>query len=156
VTDIVDSATRRRMMQGIRSRDTQPELLVRRGLHSRGFRYVLGGRGLPGRPDLVFPSRAVVVFVHGCFWHRHLGCRFAYAPSTRIDFWTSKFEANVRRDHRQQAQLRELGWKVLIVWECELRTDSEAVIEELRATILQSAKPDPAKLPIYRRNRPHQ
>jgi DNA mismatch endonuclease (patch repair protein) len=131
VTDIVDAATRRRMMQGIRSRDTKPELLVRRGLHSRGFRYVLGGRELPGRPDLVFPSKASVVFVHGCFWHRHQGCRYAYMPSTRIDFWLAKFEANIRRDNLQQQQLTELGWRVNIVWECELRADSEKVIENL-------------------------
>ena len=131
MTDIVDAATRRRMMQGIRSRDTKPELLVRRGLHSRGFRYVLGGRELPGRPDLVFPSKASVVFVHGCFWHRHQGCRYAYMPSTRIDFWLAKFEANIRRANLQQQQLTELGWRVIIVWECELRADSEKVIENL-------------------------
>lgn len=131
MTDIVDAATRRRMMQGIRSRDTKPELLVRRGLHARGFRYVLGGRELPGRPDLVFPSRASVVFVHGCFWHRHQGCRYAYMPSTRTDFWLAKFEANIRRDNLQQQQLTEMGWRVITVWECELRADSEKVIENL-------------------------
>lgn len=155
MTDIVDAATRRRMMQGIRGRDTKPELLVRRGLHSRGFRYVLGGRDLPGRPDLVFPSKAVVIFVHGCFWHRHPGCRFACVPGTRMEFWMSKFEANVRRDDRQQEQLRELGWKVLIVWECELRTDSEAVIEHLRDTLSRSTKLAPADLPLPRKNGPH-
>ena len=131
MTDIVDAATRRRMMQGIRSRDTKPELLVRRGLHTRGFRYVLGGRNLPGRPDLVFPSKAAVVFVHGCFWHRHQGCRFAYVPSTRTAFWLEKFEATVRRDHLQQQQLTGLGWRVITIWECELRADGENVIENL-------------------------
>lgn len=123
------------MMQGIRGRDTKPELLVRKGLHSRGFRYLLGGRGLPGRPDLVFPSRAAVVFVHGCFWHRHPGCKFAYVPGTRTDFWLAKFKANVRRDLLQQQQLRELGWRVIIVWECELRANSEKVIENLAETL---------------------
>jgi DNA mismatch endonuclease (patch repair protein) len=154
VTDIVDAATRRRIMQGIRGRDTKPELLVRKGLHALGLRYVLGGRGLPGRPDLVFPSRAVVIFVHGCFWHRHAGCKFAYAPGTRTDFWMTKFEANIRRDHRQQEQLRELGWKVVIVWECELRADGEAVIENLRETLSGSANRRAAGLALPRKHRP--
>jgi DNA mismatch endonuclease (patch repair protein) len=155
VTDIVDAATRRRMMQGIRGRDTKPELLVRRGLHARGFRYVLGGRGLPGRPDLVFPSRAVVIFVHGCFWHRHDGCRFAYVPGTRTEFWMTKFEVNVRRDHRQQEQLRALGWKVITVWECELRAASETVIEDLRETLSASKSRPPARLQSPRKHDPH-
>ncbi len=135
MTDIVDAATRRRMMQAIRGRDTKPEILVRKGLHARGYRYVLGGRGLPGRPDLVFPSRATAIFVHGCFWHRHRNCRFAYMPSTRPEFWASKFDANVRRDHLQLRQLRDLGWHVITVWECNLRADHERVIENLASTL---------------------
>jgi DNA mismatch endonuclease, patch repair protein len=140
VTDIVDAATRRRMMQGIRSRDTKPELLVRRGLHANGFRYVLGGRGLPGRPDLVFPSREVVIFIHGCFWHRHPGCRFAYIPSTRTAFWLTKFEQNAQRDHRQQQELRQMGWRAISVWECELRANSDAVIKKLSQILARSGK----------------
>ena len=133
--DIVDKATRSRMMSGIRGRDTAPELIVRRGLHQRGLRYVLGGRGLPGRPDLVFPSRMTAVFVHGCFWHRHSGCRYACLPKTRLDFWVTKFSANIARDARNEARLRELGWHVEVIWECALKVDPELSVRDLARRI---------------------
>jgi len=133
--DIVDKATRSRMMSGIRGRDTAPELIVRRGLHQRGLRYVLGGRGLPGRPDLVFPSRMTAVFVHGCFWHRHSGCRFAYLPKTRPDFWATKFSSNIARDARNEACLEALGWNVEVIWECALKVDPESLIRDLARRI---------------------
>lgn len=121
MADVVDAATRSRMMSGIRGKDTKPELELRRHLHRMGFRYRLHGKGLPGRPDLVFPAYGAVVFVHGCFWHRHRGCRFTTTPATRPDFWSRKFEENVARDKRNTAALRRAGWRVKVVWECSIR-----------------------------------
>lgn len=133
--DIVDEATRSRMMSGIRGRDTAPELLVRQGLHQRGLRYVLGGRGLPGRPDLVFPARRTVVFVHGCFWHRHSGCRYAYMPKTRPEFWAAKLGGNADRDARNGSRLKELGWHVEVIWECALKANPNSSIRALAKRI---------------------
>ena len=121
MADIVDTSTRSRMMSNIRSRDTKPEMLLRTSLHARGFRYKLHGVSLPGRPDLVFPGRRAVCFVHGCFWHRHRNCRFTTTPGTRTDFWLTKFAGNVERDNRNVAKLRAAGWRVCIVWGCSLR-----------------------------------
>lgn len=118
MADIVDAGVRSRMMAGIKGSNTRPELLVRRYLFRCGLRYRLHVRGLAGRPDLVFPGLRTVVFVHGCFWHRHSGCRFAAVPSTRRDFWNEKFAANVARDLRVSHELRASGWKVLTIWEC--------------------------------------
>ena len=134
MTDIVDSKRRSAMMARVRSRDTVPELAVRRIAHGMGLRFRLHRKDLPGRPDLVFPRHRVVVFVHGCFWHRHDGCRYASTPKSRISFWTKKLAANVHRDARQQAALRALGWRVLIIWECESR--HMAVVERKLATLL--------------------
>lgn len=119
--DIVDRATRSRMMSRIRGRDTKPEVLVRSGLHRQGLRFTLHAR-LPGRPDLVFPKYRTVVFVHGCFWHRHPGCRYATTPSGNADFWKRKFAENVDRDIRVQRELEMAGWKVITVWECEVKS----------------------------------
>lgn len=130
MTDIVDSQRRSQMMSGIRGRDTAPELIVRRIAHSLGHRFRLHRKDLPGRPDLVFPRYRLIVFVHGCFWHRHRGCRYAYMPKSRVPFWTKKFTGNVARDKRNQEALRNLGWRVLIIWECETR-DEENVRRRL-------------------------
>ena len=108
----------------VRNKDTGPELVVRRILHHLGFRYRLHRAGLPGRPDIVFPSRRKAIFVHGCFWHRHRGC--CRTPKTRLDFWVPKLVKNRRRDLRNQRELRKLGWDFLVVWECELR-DTDVV-----------------------------
>jgi len=121
MTDIVDSATRSRMMAGIRSGNTRPELALRRALHARGFRYRLHVGGLPGRPDLVLRRHSTVVFVHGCFWHRHQGCKYAYTPKSRKDFWEKKFKENVERDRKAKKELKKLGWRVIVIWECETR-----------------------------------
>ena len=126
--DVVDSATRSRMMAGIGSRDTRPELVLRRALHARGLRYRLHDRKLPGTPDLVFRRFGAVCFVHGCFWHRHAGCPYATTPATREQFWQSKFDANVERDRRNRYDLLRAGWRIAIVWECVLRKQVDAGI----------------------------
>lgn len=124
MTDIVNSETRSRMMAGIRGKDTKPELVLRRSLHALGFRYRLHVKGMPGKPDIVLPKHDAVILVQGCFWHRHQGCRYATTPSTRRDFWTAKFDANVARDAVVRSALLEAGWRVATVWECALRTGS--------------------------------
>lgn len=129
--DIVDPATRSRMMSRIRGRDTGPERLVRSLLHAMGYRFRLQGHGLPGRPDVIFAARRKAVFVHGCFWHGHEGCRFAYQPKTRAAWWRAKIDATRTRDARAVASLAEMGWRTFIVWECECR-DPRRVRESLR------------------------
>ena len=133
MTDIVDSKRRSEMMARIRGRDTTPEIAVRRIAHRMGLRFRLHRNDLPGRPDLVFPKHRLAVFVHGCFWHRHKGCRFASNPKSRVAFWNEKFAANVARDARQEAALKELGWSVLVIWECETRNET-AVERSLAAS----------------------
>ena len=128
MTDIVDSKKRSEIMSRIRGRDTEPELIVRRIAHGLGFRFRLHRRDLPGSPDLVFPKYRAVIMVHGCFWHRHPGCKFASSPKTRVGFWETKFEGNVVRDRRNETELHELGWRVMVIWECETR-DREVVAE---------------------------
>lgn len=107
-------------MAGIRGRDTKPEKLVRSWIHRQGLRFRLHGKDLPGRPDLILPKYRTVIFVHGCFWHQHRGCRYAYVPKSNTAFWRSKLEANVKRDAVQLRSLRRLGWRVITVWECQL------------------------------------
>ena len=120
MADIVDKKTRSRMMSNIRGKDTRPEMALRRALHARGFRYCLHVKDLPGKPDLVFPKFRAVIFVHGCFWHRHPGCPKATSPATRAKFWREKFDDNVMRDQRNSRRLEKMGWRVHTVWECEL------------------------------------
>lgn len=121
MADIVDRQTRSRMMAGIGPADTVPEMTVRRYLHACGLRFRLHDKRLPGRPDIVFAGSRIAVFVHGCFWHRHVGCRLTTSPGSHSDFWRHKFEANVRRDTAKAALLVELGWMPLVIWECETR-----------------------------------
>lgn len=119
---MVDSLTpeeRSVRMSRIRSRNTAPEIALRKELHAHGFRFRLNGK-LPGKPDIILPMYRTVVFVHGCFWHRHTGCKIATTPKSNTEFWVEKFGRNVSRDARVSAELRELGWKVLVAWECEL------------------------------------
>lgn len=136
MADIVDPQTRSRMMSGIRGKNTQPEMLVRRILHAMGYRYRLHARELPGKPDIVFRRRRLAIFVHGCFWHRHSDpeCRLARMPKSRVDFWQPKLEGNRRRDEANVAALEAAGWKVLLVWECQLR-DREQLGNMLRRFI---------------------
>lgn len=127
--DIVDQATRSRMMSGIRGKDTKPELIVRSYLHRKGLRFRIHAK-LPGKPDLVFPRYRTVVFVHGCFWHRHEGCRYATTPASNSEFWQEKFATNVRRDAKVRLQLEELGWRVLVAWACQSEEASLARLAE--------------------------
>lgn len=118
-------------MSRIRSRDTKPEKMVRSLLHRMGCRFRLHRKDLPGKPDIVLPKHHTVIFVHGCYWHRHPDCRFAYRPKSNIQFWENKFQENTARDARQIQQLTTLGWRALIVWECETR-NLEVLGERLR------------------------
>lgn len=131
MTDTMSPEERSRRMALIRSVDTKPEMAVRRLVHGMGYRYRLHCRKLPGKPDLVFHSRHAVIFVHGCFWHRHDLCSLARLPKSKIEFWTSKLEGNRERDTRKIAALEISGWRVLVVWECELK-DQERLAERLR------------------------
>lgn len=108
-------------MAAIRSKDTQPEVAVRSIVHALGFRFRLHDPKLPGKPDLVFRSRSKVIFVHGCFWHNHTGCRRATLPKTRAKFWVNKLELNKKRDRNTQRLLRKMGWSTLVIWQCELK-----------------------------------
>lgn len=117
--DIVSPSRRSQMMGRIRSKDTVPELIVRRIAHRLGYRFRLHRRDLPGSPDLVFVSRKKAVFVHGCFWHRHCGCRLAYVPKSNTHFWNTKFSKNLDRDIRVKEELERMGWSVVVIWQCE-------------------------------------
>jgi DNA mismatch endonuclease (patch repair protein) len=112
-------------MAHIGPRDTAPELAVRRALHRMGYRFRLYCRDLPGKPDIVLPRHRTIFMIHGCFWHRHPGCRFAYMPKSRVEFWRGKFEGNISRDERVLRELTEMGWTVRIIWECETRDPAE-------------------------------
>jgi len=118
-------------MSRIKGKDTKPELIVRSLLHSMGYRYRLHQKNLPGKPDIVLKKYNAVIFVHGCFWHRHKGCKFAYEPKSRQEFWQRKFLENKARDKKNQSTLGKLGWKVLAIWECE--TDH---IEKLKRKVI--------------------
>jgi len=120
VTDVVDKATRSRMMSGIRSKDTKPELQIRKALHARGFRYLLHDKRLPGKPDIVLPRYNAVIFVHGCFWHGH-DCHLFKMPKTRREFWRRKIARNREKDAESYKSLRKQGWYILTVWECALK-----------------------------------
>lgn len=125
-------AERSARMRLIRSRDTRPEIAVRRLVHGMGYRYRLHDKALPGRPDLVFRGRRKIIFVHGCFWHLHQDCRNNRPPKSRRDYWQPKLERNAARDEESQRRLRELGWAPLVVWECEI-ADRERLAERIRA-----------------------
>lgn len=121
-------------MRGIRSKDTKPELAVRRCLHAMGYRFRLHRRDLPGRPDIVLPRHRLAIQVYGCFWHQHAGCKLANIPQTRRDYWLPKLARNVERDAQSEAALAVLGWRVSTIWECELR-DGDAFRQRLGAAL---------------------
>lgn len=121
------------MMSGIRGKDTKPELLLRRALHRDGYRYRLHAKELPGRPDLVFPKYHAVLFVHGCFWHGHQGCKYFRVPTTRTEFWEAKIAGNRARDQRRLAELIEAGWRTAVVWECATRHEPDDAVRRVEA-----------------------
>jgi len=130
--DIVDQATRSRMMSGIRGKNTKPELMVRSFLHRAGLRFRLHAN-LPGKPDVVLPKYQAAVFVHGCFWHRHKDCSYATMPTSHVAFWQEKFAASVRRDGKVKQLLEELGWRVFVIWECQLnKRDLSRLVNAIR------------------------
>lgn len=118
-------------MSRIRGTDTKPELALRSLLHRAGYRFRLHDRRLPGRPDVVLPRFRTVIFVHGCFWHRHAGCRNATMPGSRTEFWARKFRDTIARDARKAAELDAAGWKVVTVWECEMKKGPEKVLRKV-------------------------
>lgn len=136
--DNLSSSKRHLCMSRIRGKNTKPEILVRKGLHARGFRFRLHNKKLPGSPDLVLPKYGVVIMVNGCFWHGHKGCRYATKPKTNLEFWETKIARNRHRDEVTEAHLQALGWHVITIWECELRGKSiatsrlDALAEEIR------------------------
>ena len=111
-------------MSRIRSKNTKPEMIVRKYLHAQGFRFRLHRKDLPGKPDIVLPKYKTVIFVHGCFWHHHKNCRYAYIPKTRKEWWLKKFEANMTNDINAVSILKKKGWKSMVIWECKLKTKS--------------------------------
>lgn len=133
--------TRSRIMRSVGRKHTKPEMITRRALHALGYRFRVNMKGLPGSPDIAFTKRRKAIFVHGCFWHRHPGCRYATEPKTRNEFWRAKFEANIERDDRKRRELEKLGWKVETVWECETRSLSR-LIERLKDFLGLTVSPD--------------
>ena len=126
MADKLTSSQRSHSMSRIRGKNTKPEILVRKGLYARGFRFRLHNRKLPGSPDIVLPKYGVAIMVNGCFWHGHKGCRFATRPKSNIEFWETKIARNQHRDEVTAAHLEALGWTVITVWECELRGKLES------------------------------
>ena len=125
------SEKRSRNMSAIRSKNTKPEIAVRKLLHSMGYRFRLHRKDLPGSPDIVLPKYKTVIFVHGCFWHRHENCKYATTPKTRREFWENKFSANKIRDQKIHKEIKILGWKSIIIWECQLKGDMKRLLTEL-------------------------
>jgi len=146
--DIVDPGKRSEMMSGIRAKNTSPEILVRKILFSTGLRFRLHRRDLPGVPDIILPRYHVVIFVHGCFWHMHAGCRLARMPQSNVTFWRKKLEGNRERDQKNIRQLVDLGWRVLVVWECSTKSDAllGKLANEINSWLLSEEKT--AEIPV--------
>ncbi len=125
------SEQRSRNMSAIKSKNTKPEITLRKLLHSMGYRFRLHRKDLPGSPDIVLPKYKTVIFVHGCFWHRHENCKYATTPKTRKEFWEKKFRENINRDNLNQANLSLKGWKIIIIWECQLKGDKKKLMRDL-------------------------
>lgn len=135
MSDTVDRYTRSQIMAAVRQRDTRPEMIVRRSLHQHGFRFRISDRRLPGSPDIKLTRYRVVIFVNGCFWHRHRDCRFATTPASNGAWWAEKFERNIERDRDKKRQLLDIGWRVMVVWECAVRKNDRIRIEAIDALI---------------------
>ncbi|MCY4292846.1 MAG: very short patch repair endonuclease [Roseovarius sp.] len=132
MADKISKEHRSWVMSRIKNKDTKPEKLLRSLLHREGYRFRLHVRNLPGKPDVVFPKYKTVIFVHGCFWHRHEGCPNATTPKTRVAFWEGKFKRTMERDRQNQRELMALGWRVIVVWECELKRNRNELIANLK------------------------
>jgi DNA mismatch endonuclease (patch repair protein) len=143
MADSLTPTQRSENMRRIRGQDTKPEIALRSALHRQGFRFRKNDRRLPGKPDIVLPKYRTVVFVNGCFWHRHEGCSKATTPKTNTEFWMKKFRENVKRDAAKTAQLRDMDWKVLTVWECEISSDLEGVAREIIGEVRSTAASQP-------------
>ena len=133
--DNLTKEQRKKAMSSVRQQDTKPEKLVRSILHKLGFRFRKNVSSLAGKPDIVLPKYKTIIFVHGCFWHQHKDCRKAYRPTSNIEFWNNKLDKNIKRDKETEAELKSLGWKVVIVWTCEMK-DKELLIEKLKTSLL--------------------
>ena len=136
---MVDTLTKEKRswnMSRITGRNTKPEILLRSLLHREGFRFRLHDKRLPGKPDIVLPKHRTVIFVNGCFWHRHNNCEYAYTPKSRQEFWLNKFQGTVQRDQEKQKMLADLGWQVLVVWECELKRNSSLLVSDISSKLL--------------------
>lgn len=138
--DTLSSEKRSWNMSRIRGANTKPELAVRSMLHRMGYRFRIANKTLPGRPDIVLPKYRAVIFVHGCFWHRHPGCKYAYTPKSRLDFWEPKFEGNVMRDKNNLSLLRKAGWLPIVVWECEIKHNADAVLGRVSGILQRRLK----------------
>jgi DNA mismatch endonuclease (patch repair protein) len=134
MVDNVSSERRSHIMSKVRSRNTSPELRVRKAAHALGLRFRLHRKDLPGKPDLVFPKLKTAVFVNGCFWHQHSGCRRAQTPKTRPEFWDNKFRNNITRDAQNTAALEQAGWKVVVIWECETKTE-DSILQAIHRVV---------------------
>lgn len=141
MVDIISEERRSWNMSRIRSKNTKPEMVVRSMLHRMGFRFRLHDRKLPGNPDIVLPKYKTVIFVHGCFWHRHSGCSYTYTPKSRVEFWEVKFQKNVNSDQGNIRVLRESGWQVKVIWECETK-DTDKLAETIAAFLKVDVKPE--------------
>ena len=127
-------------MSRIRGKDTRPEKKIRSLLHAKGYRFKLSDKILPGRPDIVLPKYRAVIFVHGCLWHRHHDCKYAYTPKSRIEFWKEKFAKNVKRDKKNLSLLQRAGWLTIAVWECEIKKNTEDVLNRVSEILQQQLK----------------
>lgn len=150
--DIWDKKKRSEVMSKIRSKDTKPELTLRKALFAKGFRYRVNDKKLPGKPDIVLSKYNTVIFLHGCFWHRHEGCKYAYTPKTNTEFWVNKITSNVHRDTINTEKLTALGWNVITIWECEIRHDHKhditPLVERISA-VLSTQIPHKTSIKIY-------
>ena len=153
--DILTKSRRHQCMSHIRGKNTKPEILVRKGLHARGFRFRLHNKKLPGSPDIVLPKYGVAIMVNGCFWHGHKGCRYATKPKSNVEFWETKIAMNRHRDEVTNAHLEALGWHVITVWECELRGKAEAAskLDALAEEIREAGVAKSKLKELYKRNR---
>lgn len=131
MTDVHDPQTRSYNMSRIRAKDTKPEMLVRKYLFAQGYRYRLHDKGLPGKPDLVFPKYKTVVFINGCFWHGHEGCKYFVIPETRKEWWVKKINNTKERDFLNNENLKKLNWRIITIWECEIKNEPEKKLQEV-------------------------